>query len=121
MEADIIITVALVTGAVLIIGQLARMIRAFALHRTVRQAIDKNSDLPPDLLARIEEQQPAGATDDRTGLVLIALALAIFGFGLIQGDHDDIQRMASIALFPLFVGAVLFGRHWYNKSPGAGA
>ncbi|MGH8574050.1 MAG: hypothetical protein ACREX8_15970, partial [Gammaproteobacteria bacterium] len=99
MEADIIITIALVSGAVLIFHQLGRIIRASMLHRTVREALGKESNLTPALLERIEEPKSGRLNDGRIGLVLLALAAALFGTGLIQGDADG--ELASIALFPL--------------------
>ncbi len=122
MEADIIIGIAIATAIVLIVNQFGRIIRSFSLHRTVREALSRDSNLTPELLAKIEEQQqPAGGGDDRTGLVLLALGLAVLSFGLIEGDPDDIRRMAGIAMFPIFVGAALFGRHWYRRRSGAGS
>ena len=59
------------------------------------------------------EDKPAPSRDDRSGLVLLALAAAIVGFGAIQGDADDLRNMAGVALFPGFVGTALLGRFWY--------
>jgi hypothetical protein len=118
MEADIIITIALVGGAVLIFHQLGRIIRASMLHRTVREALSRDGNLAPELLDRIEEQKTSGLGDGRAGLVLVALAAALFAFGLIQGDPEDVRNLASIAVFPLFVGAALLGRIWFLRRRG---
>jgi hypothetical protein len=117
MEFDVLIFAILTTGAVLIVTQAARLLRTAILHRTVREAISRNSDAVPSLMAGIEEK-PARSTDDRTGLVLLALGVAVFLFGLIQGDPDDIQNMAAISVFPLLVGAALLGRYVYRKRQG---
>jgi hypothetical protein len=114
MTFDVLIFAILTTGAVLIVGQVARLLRMAMLHRTIRKAIDRDSAAVPDLLAGIEEK-PAPNTDDRTGLVLIALAAAVFLFGVIQGDAEDIRNMGGIALFPAFVGAALLGRFLYIR------
>lgn len=120
MEADIIITVALVTGVVLVFNHVSRLLRARMTHKTIREAISRdNANIGP-LLDKIEEPQTAGSGDDRNGLVLIALAAAIFCFGLINGDPDNIRALSGIALFPTFVGAALLGRFWYMKRSGAG-
>jgi hypothetical protein len=87
------------------------------LHKTIRRAIGSDSGAVQALLVGVEEQ-PAPNTDDRTGLVLVALAIAIFLFGVIQGDADDIRNMAGIALFPLFVGLALLGRFILAKRSG---
>ena len=120
MEADIVISIAVVTGVVLIINQLGRIARSRMLHKTVREALSRDSNLTPELLASIEEQQPArGGGDGRTGLVLLALGWAVLGFGALTGDVEDFRNVAGIALFPLFVGTALLGRAWYLRRYGA--
>ncbi|HEX9953956.1 MAG TPA: hypothetical protein VGB48_01925 [Allosphingosinicella sp.] len=114
MEQDVLIFAVLTTGAVAIITQFARLLRSSMLHRTIRKAINNDSSAVPHLLAGIEEKSGPGS-DDRTGLVLVAIGVAICLFGLIQGDADDIRNTASIAVFPLLVGAALIGRHLYAK------
>jgi hypothetical protein len=118
MEADMVISIALVTGAVLIISQFGRILRARMLHKTVREALMRDSNLTPELLDKIEEQKAASNSDGRIGLVLLALGAALFCYGLIQGDADDIRNLAGIALFPVFVGAALLGRIWYLDRRG---
>ena len=118
MEAgtiDAVIFAILTTGAVLIAIQLARLVRASMQHRTIREAISRDNASVPALLAGIEEPQPGTANDDRTGIVLIALALALFGFGLLQGDPDDLRNMGGAALFPGFVGIALLLRYWFAR------
>ena len=74
--------------------------------------MSRDSNLTPELLDRIDEEKPAsGNGDDRIGVVLVAIGLAVLGYGLITGDPDDIRNMAGIALFPLLVGGALLGRH----------
>lgn len=117
MEFDVLIFGVLTAGAVLIVNQFARILRARMLHRTIREAISRDSSAVPALLQGIEEK-PAPSQDDRTGLVLIALGAAIFLFGVVQGDAEDIRNMGGIALFPLLVGIVLFGRFLYARRTG---
>lgn len=115
MGEDVLIFAVLTTGAVLIVSHLGRLYRTSVQHRTIREAISRDNASVPALLAGIEEQQPTAANDDRTAFVLIALALALFGFGLIQGDADDLRNMSGAALFPLFVGAALLLRFWWAR------
>lgn len=113
---DAVIFAVLTTGAVLIMTQLARMIRTGMVHRTVRKAIDRDSPAVAQLLEGVSEE-PAPTSDDRTGLVLIALAAAIFLFGVIQGG-SNVRDFGGIALFPFFVGAALLSRFIYLKRTG---
>jgi ABC-type phosphate transport system permease subunit len=121
MEEDIVIAIAFATAAVLIVNQLGRVFRALMLHRTIRKGIEHNNALTPELFDKIEEQKGSGGGfgDDRIAVVLLAIGLATIGFGLIQGSAENIRNMSSIALFPLFVGAALFGRWHFRRRAGA--
>ena len=119
MEVDIIVTIALATAFIVFMTQIGRIIRSNSMHRTIREALSRDSNLTPELLDRIEQDKSQGFGDTRIGLVLVALAAALFAYGLIQGDADDIRNLASIAVFPLFVGAALLGRIWYLARRGA--
>ena len=110
MEADIagFITVGLVIAFVA--GQIFRTLRTYSAQKTLREAITRGVTVTPEMLIEAEKTPPAGANDLRNGMVLIALSLAIFGFGLIQGSNDAIKGCSGIALFPLLVGAALLLR-----------
>ena len=122
MEADIIITIALVSGFVLLVGHIAKVLRSRMLHKTIRQALRSDGGgLTPALLDKIDDQDRAGGSEDgRYGIVLLAIGAALFCFGLIQGDPDDIRNLSGIALFPVFVGAALLGRVWFIRRSGEG-
>lgn len=47
--------------------------------------------------------------DLRTGIILIALAVAFFLLGAIIGDEDAIRGLSGIAMFPLIIGAAYVG------------
>ena len=122
MEADIIITLAIMTTAMFALFQIARMIRTFAVQRTVREALLRGSTLTPELLAGLDEPPPRRATgDDRIGIILVAIALAIIGFGVLMNSEDNLRAMTGIALFPLFVGIALLGRFWFARRSGGDA
>jgi hypothetical protein len=91
-----------------------RFFRAWLLHSTLRKAIDRDSAAAPALIDRIgaleANPNPLG-NDDRNGMVLIALALAMAGFAIIAVDDQGVIRLIiGGALFPLLVGAVLLWR-----------
>jgi hypothetical protein len=119
MEKDIIVIVAMTTAFILFVNQLARLLQSRMLHRTVREALTRDSALTGDLLDRLDKPKKATGGDDRTGLLLIALGLAMIAFALIQGSTDTIHNLTAASTFPLFVGAVLCGRHWYLARRGA--
>jgi len=110
MEADIagFITIGFVVAFVA--AQLLRTLRTGMTQRTLREAIQKGKEISPELLLDSERPQPAGSNDLRNGMVLIALAFAIVGFGLIQNSQDALRGTAGLSLFPLFVGVALLLR-----------
>ncbi len=120
MGEDVLVFATVTTGAVLIATHAGRLIRASIQHKTIREALARDSSAVPALLAGIEEQQPSGANDDRMAFVLLAIALALFLFGAIQGDPDDLKNMGGAALFPGLVGAALLIRHRLAKRKGDG-
>lgn len=119
MEADIIAFISIAAAVVLIVAQLVRLLQSMMMHRTVREALTRDSALTPELLDRIDRPKKPGGGDDRTGLLLIALGLAMIGFALLQGSRDTIHNMTAASVFPIFVGTVLFGRHYYLARRGA--
>jgi hypothetical protein len=93
-----------------------RLVQAWLLHRTLRDAIAKNSEqagLLVDSIARGElgGGRNDGGTDDRTGLVLVALGIALAGFSIIVGDPQWLRYGIGGALFPVLTGAALLIRH----------
>lgn len=118
MEVDIIVTIALATAFIVFVTQVGRILRSNAMHRTVREALSRDSNLTPDLIERIEQDKSKGFGDTRIGLVLVSLGAALFVFGLIS-DGSDAADIQKIAVFPVFVGAALLGRVWYLARRGA--
>ena len=93
-----------------------RLIQAWMLHRTLREAISKDSAQAGMLVDRIGSGELGGSragtsSDDRTGLVLIAIGVALAGFSLIVGEPDWLRYGLGAALFPGLVGAALLLRH----------
>ena len=115
MEVDIIITIGIAAVLLFTIGQVARVIRSAATHKTLRKAIDQGQALTPELVERLEMAPPPGLADQRIGLVLVALALALIATGIINPGEDNYRQMFTIALFPLFVGGALLVRPWQAK------
>ena len=118
MEADIagFVTIGLVVA--FIAGQILKTLRTFAAQKTVRDAISRGTPVTPEMLVEAERSAEPGANDLRSGMVLIALALAITGFGALQGSMDAMRGTAGIALFPLFVGVALLLRLKLARASG---
>ena len=110
LAAIIALTSATLIGFVFLL----RFLRAFLLHRTLRKAIETQLPGTSALIERMADLGgPGGAgTDDRSGMILIALGLGLIGFTLIAIGGWGTQRiLLGGSLFPLLVGAVLLWRH----------
>jgi hypothetical protein len=110
MEADIAGFITIGSVVAFVAAQLLRTLRTHMAQKTLREAVKAGAAVSPELLMDAERAPEAGANDLRSGMVLIALAFAIAGFGLIQNSQDAIRATAGIALFPLFVGIALLLR-----------
>src|SRR5688572_26993965 len=112
------ISLCLLTGFIYFL----KLIQAWLLHRTLRDAIQRDSAIVGDLVDKIDRtdlgdigRQRLGS-DDRNGLVLIAIGLALFGFAMVVNEPDWVRYGIGAALFPLLVGLALLARHfWLSK------
>ena len=124
-DLDVVLVIATITtGAVLFIIQLGRLWRAGMLHKTIREAISRDSPAVSEMLAGIEQEQqqrPAGANDDRTALVLIGLGLALLLFAALQNSEDMLRQVGGASAFPIFVGAALLLRQYLVRKRGGQA
>ena len=106
---------------------LARLINAWMLHRSIRRALDAKSDTALAMIDKLNkpyEQFVFGRSgdapgDDRNGLVLLAIGLAMAGFGLVQGHEQLIRISLGAALFPAFVGIALLYRRRLARAVAA--
>lgn len=115
MEVDIIISIAIAAVILFAIAQLSRIIRSGAMHKTLRKAIEQGQPLDPELIERLDRAPEPDVADQRIGMVLVALALALFAASAMNPGQDNWRQLMTIALFPLFVGAALLVRPWLAK------
>lgn len=104
-----------------------RLIQAWLLHRSLREAIKRDSahaGMLVDRIGRGDLSRIEVGSDDRTGLVLVAIGIAIAGFSLIANQQDWLRLGLGAALFPTLVGAALLLRHYLlrrNAEPDSAA
>jgi hypothetical protein len=105
---------------------LARLLHAWMLHRSIRRALEAKSEAVTPLIDKLNKpyehlggQSPDAPGDDRNALVLLAIGLAMAGFGLIQGHEQLIRISAGAALFPAFVGIALLVRRRLARAAAA--
>ena len=102
---EMIVSVSIATGIVLIIATLARAASLRSLHRTVTAAIESNSPEASALIERLGRRPRVSVR--LIAYVLLAIAPAILGFGGMEGDLGDLRGAASAAMFPGFVAVAL--------------
>ncbi len=72
------------------------------IQQTIREALDKGSELTPELIEKMNISRSPKVADLRRGIVLIALGIAAMLAGSISGDTEE---MMAIGMFPLLLGA----------------
>lgn len=104
----------LLTGFVFLL----RLIQTWLLHRTLRKAIERDSPLATTMVDEIASGDLSGprtGSDDRTGIILVALGIAIAGYTLVVGEAEWMRHGLGASLFPTLIGAALIGRHVWSR------
>ena len=109
MEVDIVYGLAIAAVALFVIAQTSRIIRAAAMHKTLRSAIEKGQPLNPELIDGFDKAAEPGTGDQRVGFVLIAIGLAVVAAAIINGGND-LRDLVALSMFPLMVGGALLLR-----------
>ena len=117
--SDMIIMVSI--GVLLLLGFKYSLdwLQMWIVHKTIRNAIRENPTGTATFLEKLSDST-ARTQDDRAGLILVAIGVALIGFSLIVGDPDWLRYGLGASLFPLFVGAVLLLRFYSLRSRDAG-
>lgn len=103
-------------GFFIAVFHLLRLRQDAHLHQTLQEAIRANSPIVPELLEQLKHR-PRRRTQT-TGLVLFAIAAAILVAGLVQGSATEIKSAAAAAVFPAFIGLVIFWRSLLKRPGG---
>ena len=74
------------------------------VQETLQAALDRGTDLTPELIDRIAGPKPSNDRDLRRGLVSIAIGVAFAIFGFMVDDMEAVRPMIGIGLFPILVG-----------------
>ena len=76
-------------------------------QETIRLALEKGTELSPEILARLGEAEPSKDKDLRRGLIWSALgvALALCGLAVARYDVEAFWGCLAGAAFPFSIGA----------------
>ena len=119
MIAEVIAIVAIALCMLTAFIYFLKLLQAWLLHRTLRDAIQRDSAIAGELVDKIDRSDSTDlgrqrlGSDDRNGLVLVAVGLALFGFAMVVNDPEWIRYGIGAALFPLLVGLALLARHFW--------
>ena len=114
-EAMIPISMAIVTGVVLVLFFWFRSRMRGEMQQTIRAAIDKGQELTPEIIERLGNPKPPKDRDMRRGIITIAIAVAIMIFGSVIPDDEATQIFAGIASFPFCLGVAFFILHFFSR------
>ena len=97
-----------VIGLVIVAFLYFRNRNRLALQQTIQLAIEKGTELTPEVIDRLAGPKPAGHGDLRKSAVWTAVGVACMLFGLLLGEEDAIRPLAAIGMFPLLIGVAYF-------------
>lgn len=109
---EMIVSIALLAAVSLVFVHLLRLAAVAMTHKTIRRVVDRDPASAEPLMERLSALSEPAAGDDRLGVILVALGLAMMGASIIAGETGDWTRYGvGGALFPLLIGAALWLRH----------
>ena len=80
-----------------------------AITQVLKAMAQKDEPITPATIQALGIRPRSRDADLRTGIVLIALALAFFALGITIGEEEAIRGMSGIAMFPLIIGGAYVG------------
>lgn len=92
------------------------------MQQTVRLALEKGTELTPDIINRLGEPEPSKNKDLRAGLIWTALAvgLALCGFAVPDPSGHALQGCLAGAAFPFAIGVAYLIMWRYGARKAAG-
>jgi TRAP-type C4-dicarboxylate transport system permease large subunit len=85
-------------------------------HRTLQEAIRAGSPIAEPLFEQLRDRPRRRS--QTTGLVLLGIAAAILIAGVIRGGEETIRSAAAAAVFPAFIGGVIWWRSLLKRRGG---
>lgn len=86
----------------------------------IEKLIDKGEPLTPELVRTLGVRANTQHRDLKTGMILVAIALATIIFGRVIPEEEAHEVMSGLAMFPFFVGTA-FIAFWFFYGRNAAA
>jgi peptidoglycan/LPS O-acetylase OafA/YrhL len=107
-STEVVAFVAVIAAVILGFISLIRLIGLWIVHRTIRNAVDRNPEMVEPMLAQVFA--PKGSDgDQRLSVILLAVGIAMIAASVIIGASWMHYAVAA-ACFPLIVGTALWLR-----------
>lgn len=107
---EMVVMVAAFSALLLGFFYMTQLISSGITHRTIRKVAERDPAAVEPLLSQLATTGPA-RTDDRTGILLIAVGISLVVATLIIGNQQWVRYGIAGAVFPLIIGAALLVRH----------
>ncbi len=113
MEVAIIVPLIVFASIVLIVGTpfYFRHRNRRMIYEAIKTSVEKTGEADPKLIAAITVDSIGPNADLRRGILLVCVALALAGIGLISGDIDG-YSLLGIALLPGLIGGAYIVFHF---------
>lgn len=114
MEVAILIPLIVFTSIVLIVGTpfYFRHRNRRMIYEAIKTSVEKTGEADPKLIAAITVDAIGPNADLRRGILLVCIALALAGIGMIGGDIDGYSLIA-LALLPGLIGSAYIAFHFF--------
>lgn len=116
MEEDVIIPVVffLTVLTVTVVWFYLKHRNRVEMQHTFRLALEKGSELTPELIRTLGDPEPSRTRDLRRALVSFALALGLVLCGIALGDADAFRGILAGAAFPFAIGCAYLVMYVYG-------
>lgn len=120
MEEFIPIALFIVTAIIFWLVSYFRFRSKAEMQQTIRLALEKGTELSPELIDRLGDPEPSKFKDLRRGFVWLALAigLALCGVAVPDPSGDALRGCLAGAAFPLTIGIAYVLMWRYASSQG---
>lgn len=120
MSSDVIelfipITLFLVLGLIFVALFYFRHKTSANEQQTLQVALDKGTQLTPEMIDRMVRPPRTPQMDLRRGIVILSMGVAIALFAFILGEDDAVRPLLAISMFPFVVGVAYIMLWKYAK------
>lgn len=116
MDEDVIIPVVMFisVATVTIVWFYLKHRNRVEMQHTFRLALEKGSELTPELIRTLGDPEPSRTKDLRRALIWLSLAVGLALCGLALGEADALRGILAGAAFPFAIGCAYLLMYGYG-------